>query len=338
MGDCRLEASTCDGLLSAVKTEYGINARKIAAVCDEEFTIYSHKNGLCLQKTNDSESFVIFMTGLYEYVKNRGFNNLLKLYRAKSGRYYIRRPDGIYLLYDYMDMKSSGFSFSKNGSHMMRLLYDFSTAAQGYIPPSGGKGKSCFGIWAEQYKKELLSLKKCRDRLKESSSLSPFEIMFLSDCDLFMQRIEESIMLLNRNDYLKRVEDSMQKHQVCISSFKQSNFFNNKGEMNIKTLKKCRYDILEKDIAELAAKFQESCIDSRTPEIVNLLQGYSDDFKLNDNSMKLIKAFMLFPDEYVKVYSKYFKNYEKCSYGEYMDKLRSAANKDNIRAKLAYML
>lgn len=325
-------------LLKDIERAYGIDISKSIPFDKESSIIYSKDSVRWLCKSKDSETDIIFITGLYDYIQKKGFKKILKLYKTKKGKYYSCRKDGIYLLYDFSRSDKWGFSYREDGCSMLGLLSDFHKHSAGYIPPPGGKAKSCWGRWIEEYKKELNSLKKYKEQANNRSEKTPFEIMFLSDCGLYISFLEQSIDMLNKTGYLENVESSMYKHEVCLGSFKQSMFYRDTKGMNIRNLNKCRYDIAEKDVADLAAKLSESCSENELHGLGTLVKECCSPDNLRPNSKAVVKAFLLFPGEYLKVCSRYFKGSDKWSQGEYMDKLKNASYLDRKRALLAEML
>lgn len=291
-----------------------------------------------IEKSDDNENHIIYITGIYDYITGRGFKNIFKLHKTTAGKYYACRDDGIYLLYEYPKVYKLGFSFNENGRDMVRLLADFHCSSEGYMPPPGGKVKSCWGRWIEEYKKALRVVEKYQEQLKKKHDKSPFETIFMSGVDVYAERMEESISLLKNKGYLSSVEKSMKKHQICLDSFRQSNFFSTNAGMFINSLDKCRYDIREKDIAELLGKLSCSCTLRNAEMLAGMLDEYDRENPLETNSIDIIKAFLLFPYEYVKVCSKYMKDGLKRSEGECMGKLQNAMMIDDMRAKIAGIL
>ncbi|HBM76013.1 MAG TPA: hypothetical protein DD429_10755 [Clostridiaceae bacterium] len=291
-----------------------------------------------LEKSDDSETHLVYISGLYDYITGRGFKRILKLCDAADGKYYMCRDDGIYLLYEYPGLPKFGFSFSKNGSDMMMLLAKFHKYSEGYVPPPGGKAKSCWGRWIEEYKKEYAKIKKYCKQVDVKADKSAFENRFLSSRHKYMERMENSISLLKNKGYLYSVEESMRKRQICMESFKQSNFFSVGHDMYIKSLGKCKYDIREKDIAELLGKLICSYRGKDNRKLIKLVDEYDSVNMLNSNSIDIIKAFLMFPEEYIKVCSKYMEDSSRRSEVEYIEKLMSAMSADNKKAKLAETL
>lgn len=321
-------------LMCGIEKEYGFNIKEMKQFDGSGCIVETNIGLLRAEKTEFKEARLLFLTGIYEYISSRGFENILKMYKSRSEKYYFNYGNGQYIVSEYAGDKES-MTFRGNESGIIRLLARFHKASSGYIPPSGSKGKSCWGRWIERQKKECRDIKSFRDDLNNKSCKTPFDIMFLSDCDSYIDRMEKSIKLMVKEGYLDSVEESMRNHQVCLGNFKQSNFYNSSSGICIKSLDKCRYDMVERDISELLKKMAESRSIDLKQKIGNLMEDYYDENMLLDNSINIIKAFLLYPEEYKKISSKRSRGKDKWTEGEYMEKLREAMRLDDKLADIA---
>lgn len=333
-----LKLSEADQLSIKVKAEYGMDIKKINSLKDGSFLLTAYDGMLNLKRINESETYVINMTGLYEYLTERGFLNILKIYKTKSGRYYMHHSDGIYIVSEYVEDAPISFSFDGIEEDMIELLTHFHKASLLYVSPSGGKLKSCWGRWIEEYKRYLKNLKSYVGQVRLSGSLAPSDIMFTTSCDLYIERIVKSIEILRKKGYIDIVEANMKKRLVCIGGFKQSNFFKTKQGIFIRSLNKCKYDIPEWDITELTQKFMECKADLPIGKLCSLVYKYNQVNTLPYNSIDIIKAMLLFPEQYVNICIKRCKNRDKWPEGEYMERLKNAMLMDDRKMQLSEAL
>lgn len=313
-----------DELSYKVGEEYGFRIKKITSVSNDVFIADTKNRKLLIEKTDCKETHLIYITGLYDHIKDRGFKNVIRIYAAKTGKRYISMYDRFYIVSDYIDKDGDEFGFTKNEYNIIKFLADFHRATQGYCPPLGGKVKSDWGKWIEKYKKQYRGLKRYKDQVIEKESRSSFEEMFLKNCDVYLNRMEMSINVLKNNGFLDNVEESMRKHQICIGNFKTSNFCKRKSGIYIKSLDKCRYDMIEKDIGDILQKLIEYGSECSEARLAGLISLYHKKNPLNRNSMDIIKAFIMFPDEYEKVCSRYYKGKSKWTEDIYIKKLNGA--------------
>lgn len=343
MPDKRL--STGDGLdymSCLIQKEYGIRLTGIKSL-DGEMLLASKEDGLlAIVRADDKENRLIFVTGIYDYITSRGFNNILKIHKALSGKYYVHHQDvhhqdGMYLVSEFADMECNP-QYKVDAEDIVKVLANFHKSVKGYIPPSGAKPKSCWGRWIERFKKECKDTKGYRDSISCRDHKSPFEIMFLSSCDLYIDRMEKTIKLLSREGYLDNVEESMKNHQVCLGNLKQSNFCYKKTGACIISLDKCRYDMVECDISMMLQKLTESRPEEMKQRASTIIKVYDKENPLLENSINIIKAFLLYPGQYERICSKRSRGKNKWSEGEYMEKLKEAMESEDRKAKIAEAL
>jgi hypothetical protein len=94
--------------------------------------------------------------------------------------------------------------------------------------------------------------------------------------------------------------------------------------MYIKSLEKCRYDIVETDIADFFKEVIKSRDINAVQEPMRLIRAYQDENPLSLSSIDIIKALMAFPDGYEKVCSRYYSGKDKWTEEIYISKLHSA--------------
>lgn len=308
----------------AIEREYGIAVREIKILDEGSYLISTGCGILSVKRIKDKETHLIYVTGLYDYMRERGFKNILKIYKTKSDKYYMHWLNGLYIISDYLEGTFKNFSFQGTENKLFKLLALFHQASKGYAPPSGGKTKSNWGIWIEEYKKSLRILKKHKEDIKANEKRTPFEIMFLTSCDMYIDRMEECADILKKGKYLDIVEESMKSREVCMGGFKQSNFYCAKEDISIISLNKCKHDIREWDIAKLLQKFLEYSIGKSGESLSSFIYVYNKENPLLPDSIDIIKALVLFPGEYNEICLKHCMGKDKWTEGEYMNKLRNA--------------
>lgn len=323
-----------DYLRNVIEEEYGLGIEEVSALDGNTYLIAAGNESLLAEKTDSRESRILFLTGIYDHLKHTGFENIINIFKTLSGKYYIQCGEDIFIVVQNTDLKKN-FNLRGNEEGIFKLLAKFHRAAAGYIPPTGGKAKSCWGRWIERQRKECRDIKNYRLLLKGKYQRSPFETMFLSSSDIYIDRMEKSINLIKREGYLDSVEESMRNHQICLFNFKQSNFYFDNQGICIKSLYKCRYDMVERDIADLLQKMAESGVKGIKQKAGNLLKGYHSENNLLDNSINIVKAFLFYPCEYEKICSKRARGKDKWTEGEYMEKLKKAMELDDRKAEIA---
>lgn len=319
-------------LYKKITEEYELDIKDIKYIKgSSSLSIDTGRKVLLLENIDDTINHVISTVGIYEYLNNQGFYNILRIYKTKHGKYYMVYDKKIYILSDY---ESHKLDLSKYPDKAIRLLGRFHKKSAGYLTPSGGKCKSNWGKWIEKYIKESKLLKKYMNEVLNKKERTKFEDTFLSQGDMYIDRMEKAVEILKNNNYIQAIEDSMKKHQLCICDFKQSNLYIKDKKIYIKSLDKCKYDIVEKDIADFLEEMLKVYPKIELEELISLIRLYEKENKLSKNSVNIISAFIIYPSSYEKVCSRYYKGKDKWDEEEYISKLNEAILYDNKKMEL----
>jgi len=316
-----LKKEGLDKIRKDIEEEYEIDIRGIK-IGERGIIVHTEEGRFLAEEMDEEETFIIYISGLYDYIAPN-FKNLPRVKKAKSGKYYIGTSGGLIVLKDYKGVETRPFLYRGREGEFVKLLCSFHKAARGYIPPSGGKGKSDWGKWIEKYKKECRGLKRYVDSIEHEED-SRFHCELLKSCNVYIDRMEEAIKLLKDSSYLSIVEESMRKREICLGNFKLSNFMLCDGDIYIKSLIKCRNDIVERDIADFLQKLLKYCGSKVSALVPGLLKMYHEENPLCRDSIDVIKAFILYPHDYEKVCSRYYKDKNRWSEDAYIERLKEA--------------
>jgi spore coat protein, CotS family len=319
-------------VLIGIEEDYPIGIKNILKIAEDRYEADSLSGPVIIERAGKCENRLIFICGLYDYLRESGFNGFVKPFRTKSGGYYSPAEDGLYMVVPYTDRKIDAVV---NEEDIIGLIAHFHRCTEGYTPPVGGKCKSCWGKWIDIYRRELRELKKIKEYAELRNEKSPFDKLFLKSCDRYLYNMEAAIQILKRKGYLDSVEESMKKRQVCLHEIKQSNFCYRRSEIYIKSLTECRYDIVESDIALFFMEMVKKNENISSIRINSMLNKYTKINSLGPNSIDIMKAFISYPERYVKVCLKYYGKKNRKSEDAYIRKLHSSINHEQAKDKLA---
>lgn len=322
--------------IQSINNEYPIKVNRIKRIDDKKCEAYTKDGAVVIERIVDCGARAAFLNGLYGYMKDKGFTGIIEIYASMQGSYFTDIGGEFYAVYPsgWSSMRSmEGFE-----EIIIRTAARFHRYSEGYIPPIGSKHKSGWGKCIDKYKDGLKDIKKYKDSTRAKNTRSPFETLFLRNCDKFMDMTEEALSLLTNKGYLDVVEDSMKRRQICLYNLKPSSWVSFGSNIYIRSLNKCRYDIPENDIA----LFFRETIKSRSwiyqERVKNFIYIYNRENNLNRCSIDIIKALLLYPDNYAKVCQDYFKEGPAKTDSIYINKLHEAEAFEKEKYKLVEML
>lgn len=336
MTTCLPAAMSVEKFIQLINDKYSMKADKIKRIDDKRCEADTDDGTVVIEKVVDCRSRAVFLDGLYGYIKDRGFMDIIEIRASSQGKYFTDIGGDFYIVYRLgCDSMKSMEGIEES---IIRGIARFHRYSEGYIPPVGSKYKSGWGRCIDKYKDGLRDIKKYKDSTRAKDIRSSFEVLFLRNCDKFICMMEDAIDILCNKGYLDVVEESMKRHQVCLCNIKPSNWASSGSNIYIKSLLKCRYDIPECDIA----LFFREAIKSRSwiyrERIGNLIGIYNSENSLNECSIDIIKAFLIFPGDYAKVCADYRKESPAGSDSIYISKLHEAEAFEEGKYKLAEML
>lgn len=336
MATCLPVTMDMEKFIREINDEYSIKVSKIKKIDEKKCEADTEGGTVVIEKVDDCMARAGFLNGLYGYIKNSGFTDIIEICASSQGKYFIGIGGEFYIVYRMEYGKTQ--SMEGYEESIIRTIARFHRCSEGYIPPVGSKHKSGWGKCIDKYKGGLRDIKKYRDSIRAKDMRSPFEILFLRNCDKFICMIEEALCLLADKGYLDIVEDSMKRHQVCLYNIKSSNWVSSGQNICIKSLNKCRYDIPENDIALFFRETIKSGSWIYKERVVNLISIYNNENDLSKCSIDILKAFLLYPENYTKVCSGYREEGSTDTEGIYIGKLHEAEAFEDGKCKLIEML
>ena len=95
-----------DLLYKKIIEEYELNIKYIKYV-KESSSLYidTGKKVFLLENIDDTINHVISTAGIYEHLNNKGFYNLLRIYKTKNGKYYMLYDKKVYSICHFLFYK-----------------------------------------------------------------------------------------------------------------------------------------------------------------------------------------------------------------------------------------
>lgn len=335
MATCLPANISMEGFIRIVNGEYHVKIERLKRIDDRRFEADTGNGKLYIEKVLDCKDRAAFLNGLYEYIKNRGFSNIIEIQTSSQGRYFTELAGGFYIVYGpgYGPMHTmEGYE-----EKIMRAVARFHSCSEGYIPPSGSKCKSSWGKCIDKYNDGLREIKRYKDSIRAEDIRSPFETIFLRNCDRFIGMAEEALEMLCSSGYLDVVEDSMKRQQICIGSIKPSNWGTSGADVFVRSIGKCRYDIPEADIALFFRETVKSGSWICQERVENLIEIYNGENNMNKHSIGIVKAFLLYPETYLKTCIDYSREGFTVGDSIYIKKLHEAENFEEAKNRLVEM-
>ncbi|NLZ48425.1 MAG: hypothetical protein GX895_06495 [Clostridiales bacterium] len=247
-----------------------------------------------------------------------------------SEKYYLDFKDylnscGINIVKSFDEEEEYKEPLSKDCIYkQLSTISKFHKLTMGISSFNSGLMENATGRKVERCKVKIKKLKRDISRFKENGPTNEFEKLVLDKGPEYLERAEKSIKYIYGNGYFGLIERSMKRNEICIGSTYIDNIREDK-EINIRSLKKCCYNMVECDAVYFINKLRKRGTSFDFDEVIRLfchLEGLSKD------SQAFITAMVSFPEEFMKCCERYRYGKKEWNEDEYAKRLLEAIEKD----------
>ena len=322
-----------DALCSELMRNYDIkiiNAKKYKGF----YIITSDKGKYSLKKTDNDEFQLGFQLGLQKKLEEAGFFNFAKIYETKEKRACVCSGGANYILTDYIEGGEVDFDKEAHIDGIINTLADFHKYSDADSYGLGPKAEDMRKI-ARKYYIKLSAIKR---KIDISKGLSEFDMLFLKNCDYYMNNAIICEAILNSGKYGERYEKAISYGSVCHNLLKRENLIVKNGEVWLASLSGCRLDYYTADIAMLIERYMKY---SKVREIslMDMVNKYSNYRLVDNDDYAIILAGLLLPESFVKISELYYSKKRSWAPTSVMDKMKliistKATNAEYLRPLL----
>ena len=259
-----------------------------------------------IKRVEDSQEKIILSSSIIDWVKKRGFNNILDIKKTYYGRPYIKINKKKYLA--QLNIKGKKLRLTNNDDLRLAMstLAKFHLAAEGYPIQSGIKIESSWGRCMEKYKTFIANLEKYAYKIERYGAKNEFEKVTSYYLDDLYNCSKKTIDFFRSEKYILAIEESMKKREVCINDFTQNSVLIDKNKnAYITKIYSLGYNMCEEDIASILRRYIEET--GRIEFLQDMINEYTKIRELSSVSKENLINLVMFPESPIKIISKYMK-------------------------------
>lgn len=263
-----------------------------------------------LKSVDVKEWEVLSSCAIIDYVKSKGFANIISLKKNKDNKPYVKLNDKLYV-FTNEDSIGEKIDFKNREALMLlsRELARFHNAAMGFMQPPGVKVSVNWGRKMERFRILTSKLEKYIDMVESREKHNSFEVETLPYLDMLLKRAKKSLKILRSIKYISSLETSMRSREVCLNDI-SSNSVKKYGEQIIITkVFRMGFNMVEEDIGELVKRYLEA--GGEREGYIELIREYEEIRGLGIYSEEIIRALVSFPMDSLRTISKYMKSRDK---------------------------
>lgn len=240
------------------------------------------------------------LQAIHDYIITKGFDKLI--------------IDDIYALEKTSEVpfnKSVNWLVLNNRDSLLEfadLLGKFHYYAEGFFQPPGSRVNVRWGKLADKYKKMTLMVKNFNNELKSKECSNDFEEIYSTKAIDIISSADKVIEVLQSEDYLKALSNSMAKREICLNRISSSCAFRSDNKLLLIGTKYIGYNMAVEDIVKLIKRIPIN----EDKEILQreIISVYYDVRELDEYSMKILKALISYPYDLIKLIITYSKQLE----------------------------
>lgn len=256
------------------------------------------------RKVDRKEWEIASTASVLDYVSSKGFNEILFIKKIGAFKPYVKKGEEIYVLTSTSLGQKLKLKNEENALILAKLLAKFHNAAEGFIQPPGIRLRVDWGKRMERLRMSTSRLEKYIKYIENKENLNGFEEYTLKYTEMLIKRAKSSMKILKSLGYLRALEGSMKRKEICINGISSNTAIINEDRAVISKIFELGYNMVEEDIAALVKKAVEETGDRALSQ--RIMDKYFEIREAQEDSERIIKAFVSYPFDSIKVILKYY--------------------------------
>lgn len=284
------------------KSQYRKNKTALKKNGLQVFTL--SKTKYSFKQVDRKEWEIMSVISVLDFVSANGFKDIPHIKKIGSHKQYIKRGEEIYVLISQAKGEKLKLRNEENGLIFAELLAKFHNAAEGFIQPPGIKIRVDWGKRMEKYRMATSRLEKYINYIQGKKERNEFEDYTSKYAEMLIKRARASMKILKSLGYLRALEGSMKRKEICINNISSNTAVLKDGRVLISKIFELGYNMVEEDTADLIKKLIIETGDRGIFE--RITDKYSEIREIGEDSKNIIRALVSYPFDSIKVILKYY--------------------------------
>lgn len=292
------------------------------------YYLKTNKGERCLKKINYGPQKLLFVYGAKEHLINNGFTNVDKYFLNTEGEPYALVNEDLYTLSEWLEGRECDFHNIEEVKIAAKTLAKLHEASKGYDPPDNSKLKSDLGRWPHLMEKRIKSLDKMRDMIRKKSVKSDFDMLYLKSMEFYKDIGKKALETLNSSEYENLCAKAEEEKSFCHHDYTYHNIILNGNDVHVIDFDYCKREVRTFDISNFMIKVLKR-VDWNIDFAKEILAAYNSVSKLSDEEMKVLYAYLQFPQRYWRLANRYYYNEVNWGQDTFASKLQNIVNEQD---------
>lgn len=259
-------------------------------------------------------SHFYFIISVINHLQRRGFGEIPKIINNKNNQMFIKLDNKYAYLTEWIDSRTSNYDNIDELKMVSEKLAELHKCSEGFILSKEMKPRIGWYSWIKVFETrcdEILDFKK---RISQKAYNSEFDNIYMSFINKELERGRRAIGELKDSKYIEVMNKEVMKRGVCHHDFAHHNvLIDKKNQLNIIDFDYCILDSHIHDLSSLIIRTMKGGKWSKDKANI-ILNSYAKKNSIYDNELKLIKAFIRFPQGFWQIGLQYY--WEQQPWGE----------------------
>lgn len=275
-----------------------IGKEKAVYVCQTD------KGMKSLKKVNYNIENILFQNHVKEILHLNGFTDIDRFNLSVHGLSYVVYNGEAYVLADYMKGKEANFSMPSQIKEIVKKVAEMHFICRDidYKKPA-----HINAVLPKQiYEKNISDLQKYKKMIHKQSQFSDFDVTFLKHYNFYTQCLDDWYEIAKKDSYGNLLEEARDRQFVCHNLLKEENILvNDKNKIYITNFSEITIDHFMKELSALIKRYIR-CEPKELVPLEEIISIYDSQNPVGKDEISLLKAFLIFPDKFLKICSNYY--------------------------------
>ncbi|MDI6617130.1 MAG: CotS family spore coat protein [Clostridiales bacterium] len=287
------------------------------------FMLYTNKGAKILKKIDYSLGELEYINSLMRYVNKNGYKYIAPFMNTVDGNFYLKRPDGIYVVIDLIEGREADFQNPIDLSSVSKALCRFHNSTRGFTCTI--EKRNNLNKWIMTFERRASDLVKFREIASLHEIKTGFDNLYLKYVDEYLDEAKESITLLKESPYPKLCTESYNNKNVCHHDLAYHNIIiNSENDVYLVDFDYCIADLRIHDIGNLIVKAIKNC-KWDIEKAKKIIEDYSSVDALKSEELQVLYDFLIFPQDFYDISRCYYMKTKNWDEYDFLSRLETKA-------------
>lgn len=284
-----------------------------------------------LKKVNYNIESILFQNHVKELLYLNGFTNIDRFYLSQQGLPYVISGGGTYILTDCLNAKPASFAAASQFKEIVKSIAEMHFICRDidYKKPVAAS----LVLPEEIYEKNIGDLQKYKKLIHKQSSFSDFDVTFFKHYDFYTQALKDWYETAKKDSYVNLLEEARNRQFVCHNLLKEENvLIDNQNKIYITNFSEISIDHFMKELSALIKRYIK-CAPEEIVPLEEIISIYDSQNPVGREELALLKAFLIFPDKFLKICATYYAKKRTWIPGTFVSRMESITSNSGFEHK-----